>query len=78
MATLEHCSGADAEGGRVKVDQGPAQQTEAAVQPAQSPDRAAEVDAKIAALVRLLPRQAARKHLHRLAHPDAGDTTNET
>jgi hypothetical protein len=36
------------------------------------------VDAKIAALARLLARQAAREHLHRLVYPDAGDTTDET
>jgi hypothetical protein len=31
----------------------------------------------IDALVRLLARQAAREHLHRLAHPEA-DTTDDT
>jgi hypothetical protein len=71
------CSGADAEGGRVKVDQTPAQDNEAAAEPAQGPDRTAAVEEMIAALVRLLARQAAREHLHRLAHPDAGDTTDE-
>jgi hypothetical protein len=40
----------------VRVDQTSAQQTEAAAQPAQSPDCAAAVDEKIAALVRLLAR----------------------
>jgi hypothetical protein len=74
---LGHHSGVDAEGGRVKVDQAPAQGTEAAAQPAQGADRAAEVDEKITALVRLLARQAAREHLHRLAHPDSEEPTDE-
>jgi hypothetical protein len=74
---LGHHSGVDAEGGRVKVDQAPAQGTEATAQPAQGADRAAEVDEKIAALVRLLARQAAHEHLERLANPDAEETINE-
>jgi hypothetical protein len=61
----------------VDVDQAPAQETEAAAQPAQGADRAAEVDEKIAALVRLLARQAAREHLHRLAHPETAATDEE-
>ena len=59
----------------MKVDQAPAQDTEQA-QPVQGPDRTPEVDAAIMALVRLLARQAAREHLHRLAHPET-DATNE-
>jgi hypothetical protein len=70
-------SGVDAEGGRVKVDQALAQDTGAAAEPPQGTDRAADVDAAIAALVRLLARQAARDYLHRLAHRDARDTTDE-
>jgi hypothetical protein len=73
---LGHRSGVDAEGGRVKVDQAPVQGTEAA-QPAQGADRAAEIDEKIGAHVRLLARQAAREHLHRLAHPDSEEPTDE-
>jgi hypothetical protein len=61
----------------VKVDQAPAQETEAAVQPAHGPDRTADVDAVIAALVRLLARQAAREHPERLANPDAEEPTDE-
>jgi hypothetical protein len=61
----------------VKVDQAPAQETEAAVQPAHGPDRTADVDAAITALVRLLARQAARDHLERLANPEP-ETTNES
>jgi hypothetical protein len=49
----------------------------AAARPAQGPDRTADVDAAIAALVRLLARQAAREHLERLAHPDSEDSTHE-
>jgi hypothetical protein len=60
----------------VDVDQAPAQETEAAAQPAQGADRAAEANDKIAALVRLLARQAAREHLERLANPEL-ETTNE-
>ena len=54
----------------MKVDQAPAQDTEAAAQPADGADRTADVDAMIAALVRLLARQAAREHLERLANPE--------
>jgi hypothetical protein len=61
----------------VEIDQAPAQETEAAAQPAQGADRAAEVDEKIAVLVRLLARQAAREHLHRLAHPETDATDEE-
>jgi hypothetical protein len=61
----------------VKVDQAPAKDTEAAARPADGPDRAAEVEEKIAALVRLLARQAAREHLHRLAHPETDATDEE-
>jgi hypothetical protein len=60
----------------VKVDLAPAQGTEAAVQPAHGLDRTADVDEMISALVRLLARQAAREHLHRLAHPET-DATDE-
>jgi hypothetical protein len=42
----------------VDVDQAPAQDTGAAVQPAQGPDRTADVDAAITALVRLLARES--------------------
>ena len=59
------------------VDQAAAQETEAAAQPADGPDRAAAVDEKIGALVRLLARQAAREHLHRLAHPEMDQTDEE-
>jgi hypothetical protein len=76
VATLERRSGIPTEGGRVKVDQVPAQDTEAA-KPAQNPDRIADVDAAIAALVRLLARQAAREHLERLANPEL-EATNES
>ena len=61
--------GIDAEDGRVQADQASAKDTQAAP-PAQGADRAADVDAAIAALVRLLARQAAREHLHRLANPE--------
>jgi hypothetical protein len=61
----------------VKVDQAPAQGTEATVQPAQGPDRTADVDAAITALVRLLARQAAREHLERLANPKL-ETSDES
>jgi hypothetical protein len=74
---LGHRSGVDAEGARVKVDQAPAQDTEAAAKPADGPDRTADVDAAIAALVRLLARQAAREHRERLANPAAEETINE-
>jgi hypothetical protein len=61
----------------VKVDQAPAQDIVATVQPAHDPDRTADVDAAIAALVRLLARQAAREHLERLATTDAEEITDE-
>jgi hypothetical protein len=61
----------------VDVDQTPAQQTEAAAQPTQGPDRIADVDTAIAALVRLLARQAVREHLERLANPEL-ETTDES
>jgi hypothetical protein len=61
----------------VRVDQAPAQGTEAAAQPVQGADRTADVAEKIAALVRLLARQAAREHLHRLAHPETDATDEE-
>jgi hypothetical protein len=61
----------------LRVDQAPAKDTRAALRPADRPDRAADVDAVIAALVRLLARQAAREHLERLANPDAGEITDE-
>ena len=60
----------------MNVDQAPAQDTEAAARPAQGADRAADVDEMIAALVRLLARQAAREHLERLANPEL-ETTDE-
>jgi hypothetical protein len=72
---LGHCSGVAAEDGRVRVDQAP--DTEAAAQPAQSADRAADVDEMVVALVRLLARQAAREHLERLANPDGEETIDE-
>jgi hypothetical protein len=61
----------------MQVDQARVQDTEAAANPADGPDRPADVDAAIAALVRLLSRQAAREHLERLAHPDSEDPTHE-
>jgi len=60
----------------VRVDQAPAQDTGAAARPADGPDRTADDDAAIAALVRLLARQAAREHLERLANPEL-ETTDE-
>jgi hypothetical protein len=60
----------------VRVDQTSAQQTEAAAQPAQGPNRTPDVDAMLKALVRLLARQAAREHLERLANPDAEEITD--
>jgi hypothetical protein len=59
----------DSEGGHV-VDRASVRNNEAAAQPAQG--RAPDVDAMLNALVRLLARQAAREHLHRLAHPETG------
>jgi hypothetical protein len=61
----------------VKVEQAPAQDIRAAARPVQSPDRTADVDAAIAALVRLLARQAAREHLEWLANPEL-ETTDES
>jgi hypothetical protein len=61
----------------LRVDQTPAQDTGAAARPADGPDRTADVDAAITALVRLLARQAARDHLERLANPEP-ETTNES
>jgi hypothetical protein len=61
----------------VKVEQAPARDTRAAARPANGPNRAADVDAAIAALVRLLARQAAREHLERLANPEL-ETTDES
>jgi hypothetical protein len=58
------------QGRTVDIEQGAAQETEPAAQPAPSPDRPLDVDAAIIALVRLLARQAAREHLHRLANPE--------
>ena len=58
------------------VDQAPAKDTGAAARPADGPGRTADVDAAIAALVRLLARQAAREHLERLANPEL-ETTDE-
>jgi hypothetical protein len=60
----------------VKADQAPAQDTQAA-HPADGPDRTADVDEMISALVRLLPRQAAREHLQRLPNPAAEERINE-
>ena len=59
------------------VDQAPAKDTEAAAQPVQAPERAADVDEKIAALVRLLARQAAREHLEQQTNPDAEEITDD-
>jgi hypothetical protein len=70
-------SGIPTEDGRVKIDQAPAQDTGAAVQPTQGPDRAAEVDAMLDAIVRLLARQAAREYLEQLANSDAEEITDE-
>ena len=61
----------------MKVDQAPAQDTGAAVQPKQGPARTADFDAAITALVRLLARQAAREHLERQANPEAEEITDE-
>jgi hypothetical protein len=60
----------------VRFDLAPAQDTGAAARPADGRDRSADVDAAIAALVRLLARQAAREHLERLANPKL-ETTDE-
>jgi hypothetical protein len=61
----------------VKVDQAPARDTGAAARPVDGAARTADVDAAIAALVRLLARQAAREHLERLATTDAEEITDE-
>jgi hypothetical protein len=61
----------------VKVEQAPAKDIRAAAQPAHGPDRTADVDEMISALVRLLARQAAREHLERLANPEL-ETTDES
>jgi hypothetical protein len=61
----------------VKVDQAPAQDTDTAAEPADGAARAADVDAMIDALVRLLARQAAREYLERQASPDAEEITDE-
>jgi hypothetical protein len=68
---LGHVARASMQGRTVQVDQAPAQDIEEPAQPAQGAGRTADVDAAIAALVRLLARQAAREHLERLANPDA-------
>jgi hypothetical protein len=60
----------------VQVDQTPARYTTAAAQP-QGAERAADVDAAISALVRLLARQAAREYLKRQANPDAEEISDE-
>ena len=78
MGPLERLARASIQSERTgKVDQAPAQDTGAAARPADGPDRAANVDAAIAALVRLLARQAAREHLERLANPDAAEISDE-
>jgi hypothetical protein len=61
----------------VDVDQAPAQDTEVAAKLAHGPALAPDVDEKIAALVRLLARQAAREHLRRLARPETDATDEE-
>ena len=61
----------------MKVDQAPAQDTGAAGQPVQGPDRTPDVDAALNVLVRLLARQAAREYLERLANSDAKEITDE-
>ena len=60
----------------MKVDRAPAQDTGAAVQPAQGAICTADVDAAIRALVRLLARQAAREYLEQLANADAKENTD--
>ena len=60
------------------VDQESVREPEPAAQPADGTDRAPDLSAQIASLARLLARQAAREHLHRLSHPDTEDTTDET
>jgi hypothetical protein len=61
----------------VRIDQAAAQVTGAAAQPAQGPDRTADVDAALDAIVRLLARQAAREYLERQATPKAEEITDE-
>jgi hypothetical protein len=61
----------------VTVNQAPAQDIVAAAPPAHGPDRTADVDAALDALVCLLARQVAREHLERLADPDAEEPTDE-
>jgi hypothetical protein len=61
----------------LKVDQAPAQDTEAAAQPADAPALAPDLDAMVDALVRLLARQAAREHLERLGGPNAEEIADE-
>lgn len=63
--------------GRVTVDQATAQVTKAAGQSVQCPDRTADVGAALAAIVRLLARQAAREHLARQPNPDAEEIPDE-
>ena len=59
----------------MKVDQAPAKDIGA--RPADGPDRPADVDAAIAALVKLLARQAAREHLERRPNLDAQEITDD-
>jgi hypothetical protein len=61
----------------VKADQAPVRDIGTAARPADGRDRTADVDAAIAALVRLLARQAAREHLERLANPETDATDEE-
>jgi hypothetical protein len=61
----------------VKVDQAPARDTGAAARPVDGAVRTADADAALAALVRLLARQAAREYLERQASPDAEEITDE-
>jgi hypothetical protein len=61
----------------VTFDQAPARDTGAAARPVDGAARTAEVDAAIAALVRLLARQAAREHLERQTNPDAEEIIDD-
>jgi hypothetical protein len=61
----------------VKVDQATARDSKARAEPARGPDRTADVDAALDALVRLLALQAAREHLQRQADPEAEEITDE-
>jgi hypothetical protein len=61
----------------VDVDQEPVREPEPAAQPPYGTDRTPDLSAQIGSLVRLLARQEAREHLHRLSQPDAEDTTDE-